>query len=128
MFAGGAFSAQPRPIRCGPMPSVLESLTGEALGRHFQVTEDNPLAGVDGRAALLRRLGAAVAAQPEIFARVDAPRPGGLFDHLAALAEARLDRRACHPQPSCCATWARYGRRGSSSAASRSATAGATRP
>jgi hypothetical protein len=50
------------------------------------VTEDNPLAGVDGRAALLRRLGAVVAAKREIFARADAPRPGGLFDHLAALA------------------------------------------
>jgi len=37
----------------------------------------------------LRRLGATVAADPKIFAINDAPRPGGLFDHLAALAENR---------------------------------------
>ncbi len=85
MFARGAFSRnRSDPLRVDA--KVLESLTGEALGRHFQVAEDNPLAGVDGRAHLLRRLGATVAARPEVFARVDAPRPGGLFDHLAALA------------------------------------------
>jgi hypothetical protein len=85
LFAQGAFSRnRASPLRADA--SVLESLVGEALARHFQVTENNPLAGVDGRAALLRRLGATVAAKPEIFARTDAPRPGGLFDHLAALA------------------------------------------
>ena len=46
------------------------------------MSDSNPLAGLEGRAALLRRLGAAVAAKPEIFARADTPRPGGLFDHL----------------------------------------------
>jgi len=85
MFARGALSRnRSDPLRADA--KVLESLTGEALGRYFQATEDNPLAGVDGRAALLRRLGAVVAAKPEIFARVDAPRPGGLYDHLAGLA------------------------------------------
>jgi uncharacterized protein DUF1688 len=85
LFAQGAFSRnRASPLRADAR--VLESLTGDALARHFQATEDNPLAGVDGRAALLRRLGAVVAAKPEVFARVDAPRPGGLFDHLAALA------------------------------------------
>jgi hypothetical protein len=51
------------------------------------VSDDNPLAGVAGRADLLRRLGRTVAAAPEIFGRNDAPRPGGLFDHLAAMAQ-----------------------------------------
>jgi hypothetical protein len=83
-FAQGAFSrSRLQPLRADA--AVLEGLTGETLGRHFQATEDNPLAGVDGRAALLRRLGAVVAAAPEIFARADAPRPGGLYDHLAGL-------------------------------------------
>ena len=40
-----------------------------------------------GRADLLRRLGRTIAAAPEVFGRNDTPRPGGLFDHLAALAE-----------------------------------------
>ena len=42
-----------------------------------------------GVPSCLRRLGAAVAAKPEVFARADAPRPGGLFDHLATLAGGR---------------------------------------
>jgi hypothetical protein len=45
------------------------------------------LIGSAARADLLRRLGVTVAAKPEIFGTKDAPRPGGLFDHLAALAE-----------------------------------------
>jgi hypothetical protein len=85
MFARGALSgSRAEPLRADA--EVLEGLTGKALGRHFQVTDANPLAGLDGRAALLRRLGATVAANRQVFARVDAPRPGGLYDHLAAMA------------------------------------------
>ena len=43
---------------------------------------DNPLVGLEGRVALLRRLGDALAAQPEVFGADG--RPGGLFDVLAA--------------------------------------------
>jgi len=86
MFAAGAFSARPRePLRA----DALQHLQTEALTRGFQVTATNPLVGIAGRADLLRRLGATVAADPKIFAINDAPRPGGLFDHLAALAENR---------------------------------------
>src|SRR6185503_14519268 len=68
MFTRGAFSRnRSDPLRADA--TVLEDLSGEALGCHFQVTADNPLAGVGGRAALLRRLGAVVAAKPGIFAR-----------------------------------------------------------
>jgi hypothetical protein len=81
MFAGGALSAQPRsPLRADA--SALAKLTSDTLRRYFQASDSNPLAGLEGRAALLRRLGAVVATKPEIFARADAPRPGGLFDHL----------------------------------------------
>ena len=56
MFAAGAFSSDPRrPLRADA--AALQSLTGDDLGRHFQVTDANPLAGLDGRADLLRRLG-----------------------------------------------------------------------
>jgi hypothetical protein len=37
--------------------------------------------------ALLARLGEVVSANPAVFGRADDPRPGGLFDHLAAQAE-----------------------------------------
>ena len=52
----------------------------------FQVSDDNPLVGLEGRVGLLRRLGEQVSALPQIFSRNDTPRPGGLFDHLAAKA------------------------------------------
>lgn len=65
----------------------LDDLTGlatDTLARGFQVSESNPLAGLEGRAALLRRLGAQVAARPDLFPN---GRPGGLYDMLAARAE-----------------------------------------
>ncbi|MEA3041595.1 MAG: hypothetical protein QOC65_1084 [Sphingomonadales bacterium] len=61
----------------------LNDLTGletEALAQGFQVSQDNPLAGLEGRAALLRRLGAQVAARPDLFV---GGRLGGLYDVLA---------------------------------------------
>jgi Protein of unknown function (DUF1688) len=88
MFAGGAFSARPEaPLRADA--KVLDALSVDTLRRHFQASDANPLVGLHGRAALLGRLGAAVAAKPEVFARADAPRPGGLFDHLATMAAGR---------------------------------------
>jgi hypothetical protein len=83
MFAAGAFSSDPRrPLRADA--AALEAMSSEVLCRHFQVDDRNPLLGVDGRVALLRRLGATVAAAPEVFAGGDIARPGGLFDHLRA--------------------------------------------
>ena len=85
MFAGGAFSGDARdPLRADA--SVLAQFSVERLRSAFQVSDDNPLLGLEGRADLLRRLGAVVAAHPQVFAAHDRPRPGGLFDHLAAKA------------------------------------------
>ena len=53
----------------------------------MQVSDTNPLVGMEGRADLLRRLGRLVASKPEIFGSRDTPRPGGLFDRLATLAD-----------------------------------------
>ncbi|XXF78279.1 URC4/urg3 family protein [Myxococcaceae bacterium GXIMD 01537] len=69
MFLAGAFSSDSkRPLQADA--AGLQGLTREALARGFQVTEDNPLAGMDGRLHLLRELGRAL------------PRPGSLFDAL----------------------------------------------
>lgn len=65
----------------------LVSLTDEEVGDGFQVSEENPMVGLAGRTALLRRLGETVAANPAVFGTMDTPRPGGLFDHLSAQAE-----------------------------------------
>ena len=59
----------------------LPGLATETLAQGFQVSDDNPLAGLEGRAALLRRLGAQVAARPDLFV---GGRVGGLYDVLAA--------------------------------------------
>ncbi len=63
--------------------SDIASLDTRALADGFQVSDDNPLAGLEGRAELLRRLGRQVAARPDLF---PGGRPGGLFDVLAARA------------------------------------------
>jgi hypothetical protein len=65
----------------------LAGLEPDSLARGFQVSDGNPLLGLDGRVALLRRLGAQVLARPDLFASADAPRPGGLYDVLAARAD-----------------------------------------
>jgi hypothetical protein len=86
MFAKGAFSADPRDP-CRADAEKLAGLSAAALEHGFQVSAENPLVGLEGRADLLRRLGALVVRRKDVFARGDAPRPGGLFDHLAARAE-----------------------------------------
>ncbi|QRK11919.1 URC4/urg3 family protein [Archangium violaceum] len=70
MFMAGAFSSDPsQPLRADA--EGLRRLSLEALARGFQVTEDNPLAGLEGRLTLLHGLGHAL------------PRPGALHDQLA---------------------------------------------
>jgi len=82
LFASGAFSSDPeQPLRADA--DGLARLTAETVARVFQVNDGNPLAGLDGRVALLRGLGDALRAHPEWFG--DAPaRPGHLFDSLTA--------------------------------------------
>src|SRR4051812_46720129 len=63
----------------------LPGLDTAALARGFQAGPDNPLAGLEGRAALLRRLGAQARARPDLFGAEG--RPGGLYDALVARAE-----------------------------------------
>ena len=59
----------------------LQQLSATALSEAFQVSPDNPLAGCEGRAALIQKLGAAVAQQPRYFGHT-APRLGHLYDYL----------------------------------------------
>ncbi|WP_147706958.1 URC4/urg3 family protein [Microvirga massiliensis] len=85
MFIGGSFSNHPEdPFRVDG--EALASLTADELAAGFQVSAENPLVGLEARAALLRRLGQVVAGAPEVFGREDDPRPGGLFDVIAATA------------------------------------------
>ena len=85
LFAQGAFSSDPKhPLQADA--AGLQNLSNTALAAGFQASERNPLVGLEGRADLLRRLGRLVADAPDIFGRNGVRRPGGLFDHFAALA------------------------------------------
>jgi Protein of unknown function (DUF1688) len=77
MFANGAFSADPKgdPLRADA--ARLAALTAMDIAMGFQVKAHNPLVGLEGRAELLRKLGA-----------IGLPRPGALFDLVAAGDEA----------------------------------------
>jgi hypothetical protein len=86
LFEAGAFSADPAaPARVDG--TTLAALDEAVLAAGFQVCAANLLLGLDGRTSLLRRLGTQVLARRDLFAAGDAPRPGGLYDILAARAE-----------------------------------------
>jgi len=78
-FMQGAFAATSAdPWRVDA--ATLASLDASRLATLFQVSDANPLVGLPGRAALLRRLGRALIEQTEIFGAQ--ARPGALFDAL----------------------------------------------
>jgi Protein of unknown function (DUF1688) len=86
MFVRGAFSNDPTdPLRVDA--ERLARLSAAELEQGFQVSADNPLVGIEGRTALLRRLGELVASKPAVFAISDSARPGGLSDRLLAGAD-----------------------------------------
>jgi hypothetical protein len=78
-FTRGLFSGDPdQPLRADA--AGLRAVTPEALAAAFQVSEENPLVGLDGRAELLRRLGAELSANPAVYGSDG--RPGAMFDAL----------------------------------------------
>jgi hypothetical protein len=84
-FLAGRFSSDAGdPIRVDA--AALLKIDARALAEIFQAGPDNPLVGLDGRAALLHRLGEALRARPEIFTSTG--QPGHLFDALTHHAHA----------------------------------------
>ena len=77
-FDGHLSATADTPLRCDA--DALARIDAQTLCRVFQVTDANPLTGVEGRLALLHALGAAVRATPRLFG-ADA-RLGNLYDHL----------------------------------------------
>jgi hypothetical protein len=84
MFSRGIFSSEPDDLLRADAERLMR-LSDRTVGDGLQVSGSNQIVGLSNRADLLRHLGALVAAKPDIFGREDKPRPGGLFDHLAAL-------------------------------------------
>lgn len=82
MFAAGAFSSDAsKPLRVDS--ETLKQFDAGKLAHGFQVSDVNPLVGLEGRAGLLRRLGEAMDRDREGFSTPGGIlRPGGLFDRL----------------------------------------------
>jgi hypothetical protein len=84
LFTQGGLSAHPGdPLRADA--EALAGITAARLAEAFQADDDNPLVGLEGRVELLRSLAAALRQAPEMFGAA-APRPGNLYDYLAAQA------------------------------------------
>ncbi len=78
-FMAGQFSSDPGdPYRVDA--AALKRVDATRLADIFQASSGNPLVGLEGRAALLRRLGESLQTQPQVFGGDG--RPGGLFDAL----------------------------------------------
>jgi hypothetical protein len=77
----GLFSADPAQSWRADA-AALARITPEALARALQHAPGNELAGIEGRAALLRRLGEVCAAKYDTFGT--AARPGNLYNYWAA--------------------------------------------
>ncbi|RYP27263.1 hypothetical protein DL768_011249 [Monosporascus sp. mg162] len=84
MFNSLAFTA----AKSGTVPMVdgkgLEELTTEALVSGCQVSDDNPMLGVEPRVALLRSLGQSLLAHTDVFGAEG--RPGNLVDYMVKTA------------------------------------------
>ncbi len=76
MFRSGIMSESKKALRAEA--TGLRSLRAVDLERHFQVSDSNPLVGVDGRLGLLNSLASAV----ENKTMFKSPRPGALIDFL----------------------------------------------
>ena len=93
-FTSGLFSSKPtQPAQADAQG--LRAITKEQLGEAFQVSRKNPLVGLEGRAALLRKLGEVIEAQPAVFGGAGGQcRPGRLFDHLLQHDATQVDAHA----------------------------------
>lgn len=78
-FTAGLFSGDPlQPLQVDA--AGLAALSTGRLGEAFQVSESNPLVGLEGRTELLRRLGVVLASRQDVYG--PAGRPGALYDAM----------------------------------------------
>jgi hypothetical protein len=78
MFLNGDFSHDPK-TPWQVTAKGLQNLTREKLEHGFQVTDKNPLVGVEGRLNLLQTLGVTVGKNQKHFL---SSRPGNIFDYI----------------------------------------------
>ena len=79
-FTAGLFSSDKKhPLQVDA--AGLRGLSTDHLASAFQVRDNNPLVGIEGRAVLLRRLGEEMQERPEVFGR-EVPRPSGIYAQI----------------------------------------------
>lgn len=79
MFKAGLFSSDPsEPHQVDAL--ALQKLTPELLAKGLQVSDTNPMSGLEGRANLLIRLGSALKTDRSMFGKN--ARPGNMIDYL----------------------------------------------
>lgn len=79
MFSAGHFSSDSsNPHQVDAVG--LSRLTLDQLKSGFQVSDSNPLLGLEGRLSLLHKLGAAIKNKSQVFSGKGEARPGFLFD------------------------------------------------
>jgi len=90
LFMGGALSDdKAKPLQA--TAAGLENLSVQQLKNAFQVSDSNPLVGVEGRLSLLHNLGKTILAKKDLF---PGGRPGGLVDYL----KTRYGKKVTGPQ------------------------------
>ncbi|KAF8963516.1 hypothetical protein BDZ97DRAFT_1820279 [Flammula alnicola] len=91
MFESGLFSSDPnQPYRVDA--AGLENVTAAKTATAMQVSESNPMVGIEGRASLLFNLSKALKASPQFFGTDG--RPGNLIDFLETESKAEGSTRA----------------------------------
>ncbi len=84
MFLAGGFSSDAaQPLQADA--DGLARVDAAAIAAAFQVSEHNPLVGLEGRAGVMQRLGGALRAAPQFFGTTQ-PRIGNLYDWAVAQA------------------------------------------
>lgn len=85
LFMSGALSSR-RSAKLIADAGGLEKFDRDALARAFQVSDSNPLVGINGRVELMNALGRTLRAKPEVFGQT-LPRIGNLFDYFVERAD-----------------------------------------
>lgn len=76
MFMNGCFSSD---ISLKADADALINVTKDSVEEEFQVSDDNPLVGAQGRAELLKALGECIKSRPKVFKD---GRPGNILDYM----------------------------------------------
>jgi hypothetical protein len=88
MFCEGTFSSNPQcPLQADA--EGLQKLTISKLAQGFQVSDENPLLGLEGRVKLLQKLGQSLVSIPQLFG-TENRRPGNLVNYLISLSDSSL--------------------------------------